>query len=298
MPITPPLNSDDVDSRNAGVRDTIAAPPSHGTGSESKETSWLMAEDQMKTPTSDQAPSLPTSLSRNLSAALHNNLQPQVLGSDVNTGPSRMSEDYFASRLPDNSKVADFRHGGLAPASDPSSPNASPSLSGAPSARNSPIPVSPDNYPLTWKEFSAQHTADPAFYHSANARPTSVPNFQTKPVSQRREGPDYPNYPDQSFKALQYQQYPPPYRPRSPHPLRTRSSHLSQSSSFSSSDNQSTKDLPHFPSGAKTVGNTPAQSPGLFSPVFPAKKQWPSESDDGRSVTPMLHPTHHKPPKE
>lgn len=247
----------------------------------------------MKTLRSEQPSSLESSGPSNLSETTQSLLESQYPGMDGDTGFAR-GQDYFASNLPATLEVADF----AAPVPVSSSMNYSPSQHGTPPSKDSSTPASPDGHALIWKEFSAQHQAGPPCNSYRNARPTSVPNFQTKPTSRRPEGPEYPNYPDQSFKALQSQHYPPPYRASSPHPLRARSSHLSQSPSFSSSDNQSLSDLPHLPSGAKTVGNTPAQSPGLFSEIFPVKRQWPSESDDGRSGTPTLHPTYHKPPKE
>ncbi len=257
-----------------------------------KRTSLSTAEEQMGTPTSEQPPLLINSVPSSLSETVQCHLQPEPSGTDVVTAISQ-SQDYFAPKMPATSELADF----AAPVTVPSLADSSTSLGGTPPARDSSTPASPDSHPLSWKEFSTQHEANLTCNNHRNARPTSVTNIQTKPASLRRDGPEYPNYPDQSFKALQNQHYPPPYQPKSPHPLRTRSSHLSQSSSFSSID-KSTSDLPHLPSGAKTVGNTPAQSPGLFSPMFPVKKQWPNESDDGRSGAPTLHPSHHKPPKE
>jgi len=201
--------------------------------------------------------------------------------------------DYFASQASHSSNPTDFT------SSELPGQGANTSSRGLPTTRTIASPSRNDG-PITWKDFSSSQP--PVVSASAsnlpNSRPTSVPIAQSKPTSRRREGPDYPNYPDQSFRALQDQHYPPPYRPGSPRPLRTRSSHPSQSSSFAPSDSQSSADLPRIPSGAKTVGNTPAPSPGLFSPTFPAKRQWPNDPDEGRSTTPMLHPTHQKPPKE
>lgn len=50
--------------------------------------------------------------------------------------------------------------------------------------------------------------------------------------------------------------------------------------------------------GAKTVGNTPAQSPGLFSPVYPASRNIVDESEDSQTSTPLMHPAHMQTPKE
>ena len=189
-------------------------------------------------------------------------------------------DDYFASQSSQNPLITDL------------ATRRSPGQGSSTNSRDSSTPASPNNQSIVWKDFSQNQFGT---FSTHTPRPTSVPNFQSKNLSRRREGPEYPNYPDQSFRALQDQQYPPPYRPTSPRPLRTRSS---QSSPFSPSDSQTSIDLPRIPSGAKTAGNTPAQSPGLFSPTFVPKRQWPGEPDEARSTTPMLHPTHHKAPKE
>lgn len=147
-----------------------------------------------------------------------------------------------------------------------------------------------DALEIPWKE-SATHTViGPSNPKSAMTRPTSVPNLNTKSTSgrRRREGPDYPVYPDQSFAALHSQQHPRPYQPR---PLRTRSSHSSQNSSYSSISSRQSRDFP-MPSGAKTMGNTPAQSPGLFSPILPRGRP------DDVTRTPTLHPSHLQTPTE
>ena len=161
----------------------------------------------------------------------------------------------------------------------------------------SPASVPSDSRSSSWKDFSTQTVIGPGFPPSST-RPTSVPNFQTRHISKRREGPEYPTYPDQSFKALQNQQHPPLYHSRSPHRLRTQSSHSSQNLPYASSDNKEHNAVPPSSSGAKTVGNTPAQSPGLFTPPLDSKKGYMDDSEDGRSSTPMLHPTQHKEPRE
>ena len=147
-----------------------------------------------------------------------------------------------------------------------------------------------DALKITWKESATQTVIGPSNPKSAMTRPTSVPNLNTKSTSgrRRREGPDYPVYPDQSFAALHSQQHPRPYQP---HPLRTRSSHSSQNSSYSSISSRHSRDFP-MPSGAKTMGNTPAQSPGLFSPTRPRGRP------DDVTRTPTLHPSHLQTPTE
>lgn len=142
---------------------------------------------------------------------------------------------------------------------------------------------------VTWKESDIQTVIGPSTTKLPMTRPTSVPNLNTNPASKRRrDGLDYPVYPDQSFAALQSQQHARPYQP---HPLRTRSSHSSHNSSYSSISSRQSRDF-MMQSGAKTMGNTPAQSPGLFSPTLPRGRP------DDATRTPTLHPSHLQTPTE
>ncbi|KAL2828719.1 kinase-like domain-containing protein [Aspergillus cavernicola] len=95
--------------------------------------------------------------------------------------------------------------------------------------------------------------------------------------------PEYPVYPDQSYAVLQSQIHPtyhPPF-------LRTRSSYP-------------TETVPRIAQSrsARTAGNTPLSSPGLFSVKSPGLA--PSLESDGEdhTGTSFLHPTHLQPPKE
>lgn len=121
-------------------------------------------------------------------------------------------------------------------------------------------------------------------------RPTSVPINPSEGRSR-----DRPNYPNQSFAALQAQHIP-PHHPR-PRPLRTRSSHPSQHQSYSADDSKRSRDFSFVPAVAKTADNTPAQSPGLFSPTF-SPNRFAGEHEDGQYNTPLLHPSHMQAPKE
>ena len=142
----------------------------------------------------------------------------------------------------------------------------------------------------TWKDCATQTVVGPTTFKAASARPTSVPNFKSKSNSRgRREGPPYPNYPDQSFAALQSQYYPPPHQS---HALKTRSSKSSHYTSYSSDSSTQPSELPNMQSGARTVGHTPAQSPGLFSPLMPRSRPVTQDSDDPTHRTPALHPAH------
>lgn len=155
-------------------------------------------------------------------------------------------------------------------------------------------PQSPECRSTAWRDSSAETTVDHAFNREP-IRPTSVPNLQSQSgTRKRKDGPEYPAYPNQSFATLHAQQYPSSYQP---HPLRTRSSHPSQSSSYSSGASRS-RDFPSIPSGAKTAGNTPAQSPGLFTPTMSRNRPSGNESEDSHYNTPLLHPSHLQAPKE
>lgn len=137
---------------------------------------------------------------------------------------------------------------------------------------------------------SVSHTSS-----NAAADPTSSTTSTTcrQPSSHlRREGPHYPN---QSFAALQPHYCPPPYEP---HPLRTRSSHPSQNSFYSSPPSTKPRNLPSMASGSKTAGNTPAQSPGLFTTASSSSRYTGEEGQDVQYTTAMLHSTHLQAPKE
>lgn len=154
-------------------------------------------------------------------------------------------------------------------------------------------PQSPERPPPASRE-AATHAVTGPTSNPQPPRPTSVPNLTHSTRRRLRDGPEYPVYPDQSFSALQSQHHPLPYPP---HPLRTRSSHPSQGSSYSSSMSKS-RDGTTLPPGAKTAGNTPAQSPGLFTPTISRSHNPGDESEESHYNTPLLHPTHLQAPKE
>ncbi|KAL8848116.1 MAG: hypothetical protein Q9221_006836 [Calogaya cf. arnoldii] len=130
-------------------------------------------------------------------------------------------------------------------------------------------------------------------------RPTSVPIVTSNSASGRRDRDDtkYPKYPDRSFNDL-----PPLHSQHSPlypgHPVRPRTSHPSQNSSFSSIPSHGSQDQVNLFAGARTVGSTPAQSPGLFEPIYPTGRNQVEDSEDSQTSTPLLHPAHMQTPKE
>lgn len=102
----------------------------------------------------------------------------------------------------------------------------------------------------------------------------------------------HPHYPQQAYIALQSQQHPTPYSYQ-----RTRSSHPSHYSSGGRSSNEF--DVATAASGSKTVGNSPANSPGLYHVRTP--RLAPSDSPEPHAhgfSSPSLHWTHNHVPKE
>ena len=123
---------------------------------------------------------------------------------------------------------------------------------------------------------------------SMHSKTPSLSNIESSTTSD-----DFPRYPDQSYAALHSQRPAPP--------LRTRSSNPSQNSlhtSFSTSP-RSGRDPTNSCQGAKTAGNTPISSPGLFSPRASHPTTTATMNDHSAShSSPHLHPTHLLTPKE
>ncbi|KAL4990512.1 kinase-like domain-containing protein [Aspergillus falconensis] len=94
---------------------------------------------------------------------------------------------------------------------------------------------------------------------------------------------EYPVYPDQSYAVLQSQIHP-TYQPPS---LRSRSSYPIE-----------TVHRTVYSRGARTAGNTPISSPGLFSVRSAGQTPSPGSDGDDRSGGSYLHPSHLQPPKE
>ncbi|KAL8997844.1 MAG: hypothetical protein Q9188_006231 [Gyalolechia gomerana] len=251
--------------------------------------SLMVNEELIGTQRSDVAPQVNQSDS---SARTPSPLQDFQEAYDLRTQLPAYSgaNEYFApetapsTELDDNSRVTS------------TSTLASSAFSFVSSQRNTTsAPHSPQGQPGTSGQ-SPTSASNIATSTGKPPRPTSVPIVTSNSSStrRRRDGPEYPRYPDQSFAALQLQHYP----TNQPHPLRTRSSHASQNSSFSSIPSRNSRDHIAMVTGAKTVGNTPAQSPGLFSPVYPASRNKLDESEDSQTSTPLMHPAHMQTPKE
>ena len=155
------------------------------------------------------------------------------------------------------------------------------------------------NQPSTNRKHASPPPQDSAG-EVTTARPTSVPAFLNSSFGRSREGQDNaPRYPDQTFSTFAPPQYGPPPTTRIG---RTRSSH-SPNWSVASSSEHPADNLERNHSGSKTVGGTPAQSPGVYtpsprSPILSSRKRAP-DSDDGRPSSQILqHTTHSQPPIE
>ena len=117
----------------------------------------------------------------------------------------------------------------------------------------------------------------------------SAPAFSRLSTAHNRQ--EAPKYPEQSFVALQSS-----YHSPQSHPLRTRSSHPSPNSFSTTGLSRTTYEHSSMSSGSRTVGNTPAQSPGIF-PADNSRNDTSGESDESRYSVP-LPSTHLQAPKE
>lgn len=244
-----------------------------------EQTYTPVLDDHLRTPTSEYPSTVPTPASSSTSQELPPHLHDLQKG-DLGNVQHLISQDcYFTTRASPSSDDADI-HGAVSTTTLSSSSrtkSVGDSLDGA---------SGPEWPGAQWKDHSSQYTHG----DTETPRPASVPVKPSHGRSRNR-----PNYPNQSFAALQAQHIPPHY-PR-PRPLRTRSSHQSQHQSLSADDSKRSKDFPSVPAAAKTAGNTPAQSPGLFSPPFSPNRPT-EEHEDGQYNTPLLHPSHMQAPKE
>ena len=245
--------------------------------------SMPVIDDQSRTPTSEYPSTVPTPATPATSWASQElppraqNFQPGEPGNTQHSVPNESG--YFAARATANSYAVAFPAQPSATTLSSESRNSSTNDN----LNSASAPQSPGG---PWRECFSPVKSD----ESQTPRPMSVPTKQIEKLSGTR-----PNYPNQSFAALQAQHIPPHY-PR-PRPLRTRSSHPSQHQSYSADDSRRSREFPNIPVIAKTAGNTPAQSPGLFSPTFSPNRS-AEEHEDGEYNTPLLHPSHMQAPKE
>ncbi|KAI4724162.1 kinase-like protein [Aureobasidium sp. EXF-10728] len=112
-------------------------------------------------------------------------------------------------------------------------------------------------------------------------------NLSTVTVKASDSG--HESYPNQAFSALQQQRYPPPHLPPT---LRTKTHHPAQPGDFRQAINALHK------TGARTADNTPAVTPGLFTPSVPPEQSNLGPDEHGFYASPFLHFTHRQAPKE
>lgn len=152
----------------------------------------------------------------------------------------------------------------------------------------------PLNRPTYERDLSNISTAS-----NVTVRPNPPPALHYTSLRAGLQHPDGPVYPNQSYAALQFQQYPTPYIPpiqraRSSHPAHFSANSVSCIPSFGAS-NVHYRDI--MESAPRTAGNSPVNSPGLFDP----NRRIPSgsrEPTDGLYASPWLHHTHRQAPKE
>ncbi|KAL9075584.1 MAG: hypothetical protein Q9157_003966, partial [Trypethelium eluteriae] len=150
--------------------------------------------------------------------------------------------------------------------------------------------------PTVQRDLSSTSTASTATVTAASFDPVSQPASNTRKPPQ-----EYPQFPNQAYAALQSQLHPSPYPPPPPPPFRARSAHPSDyaSSSTAVSPFNDPRARLITESGSKTVGNSPAGSPGLFTPTAsPVRAHASHFEEDGYYSTPYLHFTHMQAPKE
>ncbi|KAF2745736.1 kinase-like protein [Sporormia fimetaria CBS 119925] len=210
---------------------------------------------------------------------------PSLAPSPGPTSNRESEPGYFSPRpiRPYNSRL---------PASTPVSSRPSPTASAEVASLSvSSSPAAHERRPSVHRDDSNASTLS-----AATVRAQSVDPTQTFGALSRGHL-DGPHYPNQSYAALQFQSH------NTSHPgLRrglSRHSHFASlsgapiaTSGFSS---ESLRDRMDY--GSRTAGNSPASSPGLFSPTTPPLRHVPQQ-DDGYYPSPYLHHTHRQQPKE
>ncbi|KAF1970494.1 kinase-like protein, partial [Bimuria novae-zelandiae CBS 107.79] len=154
----------------------------------------------------------------------------------------------------------------------------------------SPVPPAESDRPPYQRDLSSTSTAT-----VATVRADSVDTAHVYLPPRQRDGPIYPN---QSYAALQMQQH----MTNTPNILRAKSSQPAHHSGYSlshitgfGSPAEYQRDL--METGSRTVGNSPASSPGLFGTNEPQLRHT-QPSNDNLYSGPWLHHTHRQAPKE
>ncbi|OAL48719.1 kinase-like protein [Pyrenochaeta sp. DS3sAY3a] len=228
--------------------------------------------------------------------------------SEVPSVPDALSASYITQAHPLDPEPSYFSPQPLRlfasaiPRSTPTSANPSPSNSTNASNASLPVtelPTVPEtshlaphaDRPVFLRDMSSASTAS-----NTTVRASSVDPILSSIPASRRDGPVYPN---QSYAALHLQQHPTPHVPpivrsRTTHPTHSAANSLSSLATFGIHD-EHYRDL--VDSGARTVGNSPVSSPGLFDPTNRRSANI-EQRDDGLYSSPWLHHTHRQPPKE
>ncbi|KAL1612549.1 hypothetical protein SLS60_000776 [Paraconiothyrium brasiliense] len=250
------------------------------------------ADSQQETPVTEgaEADNTPRSEVPSVSDAVNDALLHHV--SPLDAEPSYFSPQplrVLPSKLPHANPSTEPSPTGCDTALDP--PRSSSFASSWRATGPSPVPPSDVDRPPYQRDISSTSTAS-----VATVRANSVDAAHAYPPPQPRDGPVYPN---QSYAALQMQQH----STHAPYILRAKSSQPAHHSGYSMS-HISTFGLPGehhrgglMDTGSRTVGNSPASSPGLFSPNEPRLRH-NEQSDDNLYSGPWLHYTHRQAPKE
>ncbi|KAJ4347572.1 hypothetical protein N0V95_005309 [Ascochyta clinopodiicola] len=262
----------------------------HGNATPSQQQQRPPLDEADSTPRSE-LPSVPEAVAANLRRQMHAIHEDQP--SYFSPQPRRAYSSTITRSTPASAHPS--------PSSSASASTASVDVAGAPPSDAfgpSLHPLNLHNRPTYERDLSNISTASNASnatVRANHARP--MLHFASEPaVPQHRDGPVYPN---QSYAALQFQQYPTPYTPpivraRSSHPAHFSANSVSAIPSFGAS-NVHYRDI--MDSAPRTAGNSPINSPGLFDPT---KRTTPGsrEPSDGLYSSPWLHHTHRQAPKE
>lgn len=248
----------------------------------------LFARDDAVKPAVYDIPSVPSSIPTPAPSSTSEDTGCLSRSSSLHEMPechahSKRPVSYLGPRMPQSTDAADLIRAGststLSSASGDALANSHLEIGSA--------PESPDAHPPVGRGLPTDIASSST--HPEPSRPTSVPIALS-----RRDGAGYPNYPNQSFSALQSQSHTLYYPSR---PLRARNSHSSQNS-LNTSGMGDSRYAPTMASGARTVGSTPIHSPHLFTPTASRNRASGDESEDSHYNTPLLHHTHLQAPIE
>lgn len=166
---------------------------------------------------------------------------------------------------------------------------------------SSPTPAEPSSITAYFGRPQPQRDLSSASTASTTSTNTIRASEFLSQVPTYRPPREYPPFPNQAYSALSAQHHPQPYVPRH---LKTRSSNPSPYLSYTAHAELTGSGHPGDPraaaeSGSKTAGNSPASSPGLFTPTTsPHRADFADAEAHGGYSSPYLHFTHRQMPKE